>query len=248
MSPKRSSVPTRSSAARPSRGGGGAQRLRAGNTGGAEDHGTRQRVIDAAIECILEKGFYRASSNAIAESAGLSWGVIQYYFGSRESLMLAVLEEGTHQLGEELAKADITGDTLAERLDQYFAVLASYYGQQEYLALTQILLNLSHDPRTSDQAMATMKSCQAFIDNEVTRLTNRLFAGTGVRRAALRSFPFHAMRGLALNDVMMKTLPDDDDGPRQSISDKRRLLAKATALLIESEMSATEKGAGRRTP
>jgi len=38
----------------------------------AEVNATRQRVIEAAILCILEQGFYRASSNAIAERAGYS--------------------------------------------------------------------------------------------------------------------------------------------------------------------------------
>jgi len=36
-------------------------------TRGGQRH--RQRVIEAAIQCILEQGFYRASSNAIAERA-----------------------------------------------------------------------------------------------------------------------------------------------------------------------------------
>src|SRR5487761_1710234 len=81
----------------------------------ADDLGTRQKLIDAAIRTILEQGFYRASSNAIADTAGLSWGVIQYYFGSRENLMLSVLEEGTRRLSEDLAKADLSGKTLTER-------------------------------------------------------------------------------------------------------------------------------------
>src|SRR5260221_3886428 len=54
------------------------------------DSASRQRVLDAAIECILEQGLYRASSNAIAEQAGLSSGVIQYYLRTPEGLMLAV--------------------------------------------------------------------------------------------------------------------------------------------------------------
>src|SRR5215472_10669679 len=79
-----------------------------------DDQGTRLKVVEAAIQCILEQGFYRASSNAIAETAGLSWGVIQYYFGSREGLMLAVLEEGNRRLRDIVSEVNITGDTLAE--------------------------------------------------------------------------------------------------------------------------------------
>src|SRR3982074_3735077 len=125
-----------------------AQPKRRGGTS-VDDQGTRRKLIDAAIQTILEQGFYRASSNAIADTAGLSWGVIQYYFGSRENLMLAVLEEGTHRLSEELARADLTGETLTERFEQYLRVLEGYYGTPDYLAFVQVLLNLSHDPKTS---------------------------------------------------------------------------------------------------
>ena len=78
------------------------------------DSASRQRVLDAAIQCILNQGLYRASSNAIAEQAGLSWGVIQYYFGTREALMTVVLEEGARRLGETVEQATITGGTLTE--------------------------------------------------------------------------------------------------------------------------------------
>jgi len=153
----------------------------------SDDQCTRRKLIEAAIQTILEQGFYRASSNAIAGTAGLSWGVIQYYFGSRENLMLAVLEEGTRRLSEDLAEADLTGETLTERFDQYFRVLERYYGSIDYLAFVQVVLNLSRDPRTSDQARQTMLDARTTVDAEVRRLTNKLFAGTKVRRAALRS-------------------------------------------------------------
>lgn len=202
---------------------------------GGKDHGTRRRVIDAAIQCILEQGFYRASSNAIAETAGLSWGVIQYYFGSRESLMLAVLEEGTRRLVDDLAKADITAESMPERLEQYFTILEGYYAEPEYLAFIQVLLNLSHDPRTSTRTLKTMTQNNQAIDTELERLTAKLFAGTGVRRGALRNFPFHILRGLALSEVMVRALPYDTRTLVKSVSAQRRLLAQALSLLIESE-------------
>jgi TetR/AcrR family transcriptional regulator, regulator of cefoperazone and chloramphenicol sensitivity len=200
-----------------------------------EDQGTRRKVIDAAIQCILEQGFYRASSNAIAQTAGLSWGVIQYYFGSRESLMLAVLEEGTRRLMAELSKADIDAVDMTDRFEQYFMILEGYYAQPEYLAFIQVLLNLSHDPRTSAQALQTMTESSRAIDAELRRLTTKLFVGTGIRRGALREFPFHVLRGLALSEVMIRTLPYDTGNLVRSVSAQRRMLAKAVSLLIESE-------------
>jgi AcrR family transcriptional regulator len=208
---------------------------RAGSS--TDDPGARRKLIEAAIQTILEQGFYRASSNAIAETAGLSWGVIQYYFGSRENLMLAVLEEGTHRLIADLAKADLTGATLTERFEQYFRILEGYYGTPDYLAFIQVLLNLSHDPRTSEQARRTMIEASHAVDADVKRLTNRLLAGTGIRRTSLRNFPFQVLRGLALSEVMVRSLPYESTKMVNEVVYQRHYLAKALTLLIESEVA-----------
>lgn len=195
---------------------------------------SRQRVIEAAIQCILEQGFYRASSNAIAERAGVSWGVIQYHFGSREALMLAVLEEGTRRLNETVLTAEITGDTVTERVAQYMDILASYYGSPEYLAFTQVLINLVHDPRTSQQTRETMARIVESASPELRRLQRKVLAGTGVRRPAVRSLLFHALRGLSLSHLMLDTMPDQSDAPRYLL-EQRQLLAQALSMLIEAQ-------------
>jgi AcrR family transcriptional regulator len=202
-------------------------------------------VIDAAIQCILEQGFYRASSNAIAETAGLSWGVIQYYFGSRESLMLAVLQEGNRRLIETLSSGEIDADTISERLEQYFVIIEKHYGDPEYLAFVQVLLNLSHDPRTSAQTRKAMIEGAELITQQIDRLTAQLFAGTGIRRAALKNFPFIVLRGLALSEVMLTTLPFDTGAIQKRVLEQRRMLADATAWLIENEAAIPAKATAR---
>jgi TetR/AcrR family transcriptional regulator, regulator of cefoperazone and chloramphenicol sensitivity len=199
------------------------------------DSDTRRRVIDAAITCILEQGFYRASSNAIAERAGLSWGVIQYYFGSREALMLAVLEEGTRRLVDDLSTAELRAETLTGRIEEYLAILEHYYADPEYLAFIQVLMNLSHDPRTSAETRATIAKISETVDLHLKRLTNRLFTGTGVRHRDLRGLVFHALRGLALSEVMLGTVPFATPGAPVDFGVQRRLLADALTLLIEQK-------------
>jgi AcrR family transcriptional regulator len=202
----------------------------------SRDSVSRQRVIDAAIACILDQGFYRASTNAIAERAGVSWGVIQYHFGNRETLMLAVLQEGTRRLNDILLAADITGDAIAERVAQYMDILAKYYGSVDYLAFTQVLTNLAHDPRTSQQTRETMARISESANPELRRLQRKVLAGTGVRRPAVRSLLFHSLRGLALSHVMLETLPDQVAEPGQ-FSEQRGLLADALGMLIENSAS-----------
>jgi AcrR family transcriptional regulator len=201
---------------------------------GAPDSISRQRVIDAAIACIIDQGFYRASSNAIAERAGVTWGVIQYHFGTREALMLAVLEEGTRRLNDIVVTAEITGETVTERVAQYMDILLKYYGSLDYLAFSQVLINLTHDPRTSQQTRETMARIGESANPELNRLQRKVLAGTGIRRPAVRSLLFHALRGLALSHVMLETLPEQPQTPRH-FPEQRRLLAEALGMLIEAQ-------------
>jgi AcrR family transcriptional regulator len=172
--------------------------------------------------------------------------VIQYYFGNREALMLAVLEEGSRRLVDGLSGAEITAETMPERVEQFLTALEGYYGQPEYLAFIQVLLNLSHDPRTSSQTRESMVQGGAAIQVQITRLTNQLFAGTRVRRRVLRTFPFSVLRGMALSEVMLSTLPFDTRGIQQNFADQRRLLAQAVTLLIESETGVAEPSTDER--
>ena len=198
---------------------------------------TRQSVVEAAIKCILEQGFYRASSNAIAERAGVTWGVIQYHFGTREALMLAVLREGSSRLTETLRRADITGQTLTERIEQFFDVLAEYYGSPDYLAFTQVVVNLGHDPRTSEQARQTLTSLGEWANPELRRLAAEVIGETGNgQRRDLVNLLFHALRGLSISHILLGTIPPYEQGPPREYLADRRMLARALSLLIEQEL------------
>ena len=46
----------------------------------------KERIINAALDEIAEKGFKKASTNTIIKQAGISKGMLFYYFGSKEEL------------------------------------------------------------------------------------------------------------------------------------------------------------------
>src|SRR3954453_5722331 len=110
------------------------------------DASTRTRVIEAAVACILEEGFYRASSNKIARRAGVTWGVIQYHFGTREQLLVAVNEHGAAEFDAVFANAEIEGDTITERLESLADVIWGYYRRPQFLANLTPILKLRHRP------------------------------------------------------------------------------------------------------
>ena len=55
------------------------------------DTGTRDRLIDAAQQCVLTRGLADTSSRAITELAAVNLASITYYFGSKENLVAVAL-------------------------------------------------------------------------------------------------------------------------------------------------------------
>ncbi len=53
----------------------------------------REQIIDAAMRVFSQKGFTRATNKDVAREAGITPGLIYYYFESKEALLKAILEE-----------------------------------------------------------------------------------------------------------------------------------------------------------
>jgi AcrR family transcriptional regulator len=53
----------------------------------------REQIIDAAMRIFAQKGFARATNRDVAREAGITTGLIYYYFKSKEDLLRAALEE-----------------------------------------------------------------------------------------------------------------------------------------------------------
>jgi TetR/AcrR family fatty acid metabolism transcriptional regulator len=61
---------------------------------GASDK--HQRILDAAIEVIAEKGFFHSRVSAIAQRAGVADGTIYLYFKNKDELLMAAIDSAFH--------------------------------------------------------------------------------------------------------------------------------------------------------
>jgi len=53
----------------------------------------RAQIIDAAMRVFAQKGFSKATNRDVAREAGITTGLIYYYFANKEALLKAVIEE-----------------------------------------------------------------------------------------------------------------------------------------------------------
>jgi AcrR family transcriptional regulator len=63
-------------------------------------HETEQALLDAAERLLVEDGAAGITTRRVAEEAGANHGLVHYYFGSVEQLLVRVLERFTERLIE----------------------------------------------------------------------------------------------------------------------------------------------------
>lgn len=194
---------------------------------------TRAQLIDATIATILEDGFYRASSNRIAERAGVTWGVIQYHFGTREALMTAAFEEGMRELLSTLEGASITGDTFEERVESFVDVLWGFYRQPRYVAYQELTLNLTHDPAMDAGTVAMVADHDARIARRLAALAGAVVAGDAVALLPPGALVV-IVRGVAVGLTLSDAVPGRAARGRiAGASDARRVLVDALVALAQ---------------
>lgn len=66
--------------------------------------GNREKLVDGALACLLEKGYAKTTARDIASAAGVSLAAIGYHFGTTEALLGVALVEAMGRWGEELER------------------------------------------------------------------------------------------------------------------------------------------------
>jgi AcrR family transcriptional regulator len=74
---------------------------------------TRQRLIDAAARLFAQGGFTASSVAAIGEAAGVSRGLVNFHFSTKENLLRAVIEQLVAELEQQMFPPDPPADPLA---------------------------------------------------------------------------------------------------------------------------------------
>jgi AcrR family transcriptional regulator len=72
-----------------------------------EEAGTRARILNTALQEFSRHGLSGARIDAIALESGLNKGMIYYYFGSKEDLYVAALEESYRRFREIESEAEL---------------------------------------------------------------------------------------------------------------------------------------------
>ena len=104
----------------------------------------RAQILACAIEAISESGYGRASLAEIARRAGVSKGVVSYYFTSKDELLAQVVIDVYRRAGAAIAaRTDAETDPSAV-LTAYVEANLAFLGRHpaDLRAVTEIVMNL----------------------------------------------------------------------------------------------------------
>ncbi|NLE77315.1 MAG: TetR/AcrR family transcriptional regulator [Chloroflexi bacterium] len=114
--------------------------------------GRRTQIVEAAAACLARRGYARATMDEIAREAGLSKGLLYWYFPSKRELLLAVLEQTVCQTVQEAQRiaGERTSSAVEQLLDLVQMAVRLAANQRELLLTTvDFWGQRSHDAQVS---------------------------------------------------------------------------------------------------
>lgn len=131
---------------------------------------TRERVLDAAVVCLEQRGFAASNLARIAEQAGLTTGAIQHLFPDKSALLVAVVERGFARMVEHVALAPVAGASLRERVSTLIDSVWEGYDASTTRASFEVLFAMRADGLFRERSAAFSLAMGQRID--------RLWMGT----------------------------------------------------------------------
>ncbi|WP_181428085.1 TetR/AcrR family transcriptional regulator [Mycolicibacterium moriokaense] len=160
---------------------------------------TRQRVLHAAIVCVVRDGYAAASTVRIAEAAGVSRGALMHHFQSREALVAAAVEHLAQRRGAELARRGQDLPTGPGRVAAALDLLWDSFSGDLFKATVELWTAARTDPGLR----ARVDEAERRIGRGQIELFGELLGPDNTRRPDFEErvqFAVGAMRGLAVLD------------------------------------------------
>ena len=172
----------------------------------------RLRLLEATVECLVERGYSSTSTTLVSERAGVSRGAQLHHFPTKNDLVVAAVEHLTEMRGAELAAAVDKLPRGARRTRAVLTMLGDHFSSPVFTAALELWVAA----RTDDVLLAAVGPLEQRVGREVHRLTVEALGADeskpGVRELVQATLDL--VRGLGLADTI-----SDDARRRRRILD-----------------------------
>ncbi|MEV2255260.1 TetR family transcriptional regulator [Streptomyces sp. NPDC050147] len=166
--------------------------------------GNREKLLEAAKECLFAKGYERTTVRDLASTAGVSMAAIGYHFGSKEALLNEALFASL-DAGDQTSRPAPDGDAdlgaLWGRLIEAFSANKTFW-----MANLETVLRAQRDTDLREQMAAGLQQGRSGMAREVTGT-----AESDLSEATIRTLG--SVQLALVGGLMMQHLTDPENAP-----------------------------------
>jgi len=163
----------------------------------------RARLLEATVDCLVERGFAGTSTTLVSERAGVSRGAQLHHFPTKNDLVVAAVEHLTEKRGAELAAAAAALPDGPRHTRAVMQMLGDHFASPVFNAALELWVAA----RTDAALLAAVGPLEQRVGRETHRLTVELLGADesvpGVRELVQATLDL--VRGLGLAN----TISDD---------------------------------------
>jgi TetR/AcrR family fatty acid metabolism transcriptional regulator len=85
--------------------------------------GKRRQILEAAVRAFARKGYHSCRVGEVAEEAGVAYGLVYHYFGSKEELLQEIFRDTWTQMLARIREVTESGEPANEQVRKVTALL-----------------------------------------------------------------------------------------------------------------------------
>lgn len=180
---------------------------------------TREKLLDAAIECLAELGYARMTTTDVADRAGVSRGAQLHHFPSKVELVTSAIRHLADRRVAELRREAAALPAAQRGIPQITELTWSYSSNSLFMAALDLIVASRTDPELHTALWPVEKE----FAQASSQLLRELYADYVDHPdfELMMHLTVHMMRGMALQ----KILKDDDRHRRKALKLWERLMS-----------------------
>ncbi|MET3807720.1 AcrR family transcriptional regulator [Nakamurella sp. UYEF19] len=190
---------------------------------------SREKILDAAVRCLVEFGYAGASTLKIQELAGVSRGRLLYHFASRDLLLIGAVHHlaagRVIELGNEATTIIRVAQDDPARIDQAVARVWLDFHQPYFWAEMELWIAARH----SEELRAALGPSERVLYQSIYGTVDALFGPVFSTRSSyqqVREILLSSMRGVALAYTFRNRVPAADPHLVYWVKMARELLSR----------------------
>lgn len=160
----------------------------------------RERLIDAAVELLINEGVARTTTAAVQKRADVSRGALLHHFPSRALLLASTVERLVQQNEQQINESFLNLAEPDTDVEQALIALSDNMARPSYRAEMELWVVSRNDQELRDALYQAEKAARSDLDRVVGKLLDRWKGYDNYQLLADLSVEF--IRGVAFSDIL----------------------------------------------